>query len=57
MPDLMQQSMTVARTYMQTVVPKLEGLTEEMRKELTPPAPAAPATPAPTETPTKDGKK
>jgi hypothetical protein len=33
MPDLMQQSMTVARTYMQGVVPKLEALTEEMRKD------------------------
>ncbi|NLW80363.1 MAG: DUF2059 domain-containing protein [Desulfovibrionales bacterium] len=45
MPELMQQSLTVARTYMQNVVPKLEGLTEEMRKEFAPPA--APATPAP----------
>lgn len=33
MPDLMQQSMTVARTYMQDVVPKLEALTEEMRQD------------------------
>jgi uncharacterized protein len=33
MPELMQQSMTVARTYMQGVVPKLEELTEEMRVE------------------------
>lgn len=57
MPDLMQQSMTVARGYMQTVVPKLEGLTEEMRKDFAPAAPAAPATPAPAETPKKDGKK
>ena len=57
MPDLMQQSMTVARTYMQTVVPKLEGLTEEMRKEFTPATPANPTTPAPAETPKKDGKK
>jgi hypothetical protein len=31
MPDLMQQSLNVARTYMQGVVPKLEELTEEMR--------------------------
>ncbi len=46
MPDLMQQSMTVARTYMQTVVPKLEGLTEEMRQDFEKapaPAPQAPA--------------
>ena len=46
MPDLMQQSMTVARTYMQGVVPKLETLTEEMRKDFEgakteTPAPAA----------------
>ncbi len=57
MPDLMQQSMTVARTYMQTVVPKLEGLTEAMRKDFAPAAPATPAAPAPAETPKKDGKK
>jgi len=54
MPELMQQSMTVARSYMQNVVPKLEGLTEEMRKEF---APAAPAAPAPAPAPQKDGKK
>lgn len=36
MPELMQASVTVARTYMQNVVPKLEGLTEEMRQELAP---------------------
>jgi len=52
MPELMQQSMTVARSYMQNVVPKLEDLTEEMRKEFEPksseaPAQAAPATQAP----------
>lgn len=41
MPELMQQSMTVARTYMQTVVPKLEDLTEEMRKEFNPETPDA----------------
>ncbi|MBP9943565.1 MAG: DUF2059 domain-containing protein [Desulfomicrobium sp.] len=46
MPELMQQSMTVARTYMQGVVPKLEALTEEMRKDFEganteAPAPAA----------------
>jgi len=52
MPELMQQSMTVARTYMQGVVPKLEELTEEMRVEFegasSAPAPA-PATQAPQE--------
>ncbi len=52
MPELMQQSMTVARSYMQNVVPKLEDLTEEMRKEFEPksseaPAQAAPAAQAP----------
>jgi hypothetical protein len=36
MPDLMQQSMNVARTYMQNVIPKLEGLTEEMRQDFAP---------------------
>ncbi|MDY0275438.1 MAG: DUF2059 domain-containing protein [Desulfomicrobium sp.] len=36
MPELMQQSMVVAREHMQTVVPKLEELTEEMRKEFVP---------------------
>lgn len=48
MPELMQQSMTVARTYMQGVVPKLEALTEEMRKdfEKTPSEAPAPQTPA-----------
>lgn len=61
MPELMQQSMTVARTYMQGVVPKLETLTEEMRKEFEPQgaqvpgqeAPAANAAPAGS----KEGKK
>jgi hypothetical protein len=51
MPELMQQSMTVARTYMQGVVPKLEELTEEMRVDFegaSSPAPA-PATQAPQE--------
>lgn len=38
MPDLMQQSMTVARTYMQAVIPKLEKLTEEMRQDFAPEA-------------------
>lgn len=58
MPELMQQSMTVSRSYMQTVVPKLEALTEEMRKEFAPAAPASPTKPtAPAETPKKDGKK
>ena len=33
MPELMQQSMNVAREYKQQVVPKLEELTEEMRIE------------------------
>lgn len=52
MPELMQQSMTVARNYMQNVVPKLEALTEEMRKEFEPagdqaPAQQVPATEAP----------
>jgi hypothetical protein len=42
MPDLMQQSMTVARTYMQTVIPKLEKLTEEMRQDFAPEAASAP---------------
>lgn len=48
MPELMQQSMTVARTYMQGVVPKLEALTEEMRQdfEKTPSEAPAPQTPA-----------
>ncbi len=61
MPELMQQSMTVARTYMQGVVPKLETLTEEMRKEFEPqgaqaPGQEAPATKAaPAES--KEGKK
>jgi hypothetical protein len=44
----MQQSMTVARSYMQGVVPKLEELTEEMRVDFEgakteTPAPVAPA--------------
>jgi hypothetical protein len=43
MPELMQQSMTVARNYMQVVVPKLEALTEEMRKEFESAPAAAPA--------------
>ena len=47
MPELMQQSMTVARTYMQGVVPKLEELTEEMRVEFEGAAPEAPAQTAP----------
>ncbi len=36
MPDLMQESMNVARTYMQNVIPKLESLTEEMRQDFAP---------------------
>jgi hypothetical protein len=47
MPELMQQSMTVARNYMQVVVPKLEALTEEMRKEFEPAASDVPAQEAP----------
>jgi len=47
MPELMQQSMTVARTYMQGVVPKLEALTEEMRVEFEPKASQAPGQDAP----------
>lgn len=41
MPELMQKSMMVARTHMDTVIPKLESLTEEMRKEFEPPADSA----------------
>lgn len=51
MPDLMQQSMTVARTYMQTVVPKLEELTEEMRKEFAPAESETQTAPLPLEAP------
>ena len=47
MPELMQQSMNVARTYMQGVVPKLETLTEEMRKEFEPQGAQAPGQEAP----------
>lgn len=47
MPELMQQSMTVARTYMQGVVPKLEALTEEMRVDFEPKDAQAPAKDAP----------
>jgi hypothetical protein len=57
MPELMQQSMTVARTYMQGVVPKLEELTEEMRKEFVPQESAAPAQEAPAAQPQNEGKK
>ena len=66
MPELMQKSMLVARTHMEIVVPKLEALTEEMRKEFEPAAPAAPAGAAPAESekeapkknaPKKDSKK
>lgn len=37
MPELMQQSMIVAREHMQTIVPKLDALTEEMRTEFATP--------------------
>ncbi len=66
MPELMQKSMLVARTHMEIVVPKLEALTEEMRKEFEPAAPAAPAGAAPAKSekeapkknaPKKDSKK
>ena len=66
MPELMQKSMLVARTHMEIVVPKLEALTEEMRKEFEPAAPAAPAGTAPAKSekeapkksaPKKDSKK
>lgn len=66
MPELMQKSMLVARTHMEIVVPKLEALTEEMRKEFEPAAPAAPAGEAPAKSekeapkksaPKKDSKK
>jgi len=55
MPELMQQSLTVARTYMQGVVPKFEALTEEMRKELEPKA-AEPAQEAPADKPAAEKK-
>jgi uncharacterized protein len=47
MPELMQQSMNVARSYMQGVVPKLEELTEEMRLDFEGANSQAPATQAP----------
>lgn len=56
MPELMQQSMTVARTYMQGIVPKLEELTEEMRVAFEPKGAPAPEAPAAAEG-AKDGKK
>jgi hypothetical protein len=43
MPELMQKSMMVVQTHMGSVVPKLESLTEEMRKEFEPPVEAEPA--------------
>ncbi|GAB1410094.1 hypothetical protein MASR1M90_12480 [Desulfovibrionales bacterium] len=52
MPELMQESMVVARTYMQNIVPKLEALTEEMQKEFAP-APAPEAAPTPEQEPKK----
>lgn len=46
MPELIQKSMIVAQTHMGTVIPKLESLTEEMRKEFEPAAAeTAPAKP------------
>jgi hypothetical protein len=39
----MQKSMMVVQTHMGSVVPKLESLTEEMRKEFEPPVEAEPA--------------
>jgi len=56
MPDLMQQSMTVARTYMQGVVPKLEALTEEMRLDFEKTPSQTPAAPAPTDEKKTDKK-
>ena len=41
MPELMQQSMLVSQAQMQIVIPKLEGLTEEMHKEFVPAQPEA----------------
>ena len=52
MPELMQESMVVARSYMQNIVPKLETLTEEMQKEFAP-APAPEAAPTPEQEPKK----
>lgn len=57
MPELMQKSMLVARTHMEIVVPKLEALTEEMRKEFEPAAPAAPAGEAPAKSEKEAPKK
>lgn len=57
MPELMQKSMLVARTHMEIVVPKLEALTEEMRKEFEPAAPAAPAGDAPAKSEKEAPKK
>ena len=57
MPELMQQSMTVARTYMQGVVPKLEQLTEEMRVEFEGAKAEAPAQEAPAAQAPKEEKK
>jgi len=56
MPELMQQSMTVARTYMQGVVPKLEALTEEMRLDFEKAPSQTPAAPAPTDEKKTDKK-
>jgi len=49
MPELMQQSLNVARTYMQGVVPKLEELTEEMRLDFEGANSQAPGAQAPQE--------
>lgn len=57
MPELMQQSLTVARNYMQTVVPKLESLTEEMRTEFAPEQTPAAASDAPATKTEKKSKK
>ena len=49
MPELMQQSLNVARTYMQGVLPKLEELTEEMRLDFEGANSQAPGAQAPQE--------
>jgi hypothetical protein len=36
MPNLMQQSLNIARTHVQAVIPKLEEITSAMEKEFAP---------------------
>jgi hypothetical protein len=36
MPNLMQQSLNIARTHVQTIIPKLEEITSAMEKEFAP---------------------